>query len=298
MSNLMTEISSHIESLPKDVVENHEFDKYEDLIPIPIEGTQDYDKSILDEFVPRVKATGFALFEFRDQPPSESTMIQLATQLHLGKPYVPNYYESLDLYESTGLNLIESEDVSDPISHAAFKTTAGQDLHVDGTLTEIGHVKTSTLLCLSQGETGGETILFNAVGAFVRLFSRDQAAGQALFIATSLTRHNLTNPGEFRQDSVFKIIGGELVTRFSIDNTSDWEYGMKNILHLERAYEYLVSLAADDSPFFLRFTLKDGQGIILANDKLSHGRTAYTNGSCNQRKMLRGLFLKRLSKNS
>ncbi|AIK35340.1 taurine catabolism dioxygenase TauD/TfdA domain protein (plasmid) [Bacillus pseudomycoides] len=83
-----------------------------------------------------------------------------------------------------------------------------------------------------------------------------------------------------------------VISRFTLDATADWQYGFKRIPYLKEAHDYLVDLAQEGSPYFLKLKLYSNQGIIFSNDTLAHGREAFEECNDQPRKMVRGLFLK------
>jgi len=294
MLKFTDEITALVSQLRSGTVETHRFDPDEDLKIVVLRDDQASQQSQLLELVRRYYLAGFALFHVSEELAGDGALLSLSQLLGLSAPYVPGHYRGqMGLYEASGLNVIRTADTGGSTAHRAFRTPNEQALHVDGTLQPIGFVKTSKLLCVFQGKSGGESLIFNSVGAFVSFAQNDPDAAAALCNPQSLIRRNLINMGEHQEGPAFSIAGGEIISRYSVDNTSDWEPGLEKVPNLRRAYEYLNSLACDGSPFFLRLTLHEGQGIMIANDKIAHGRTAYTDWPNMPRKMIRGLFLNR-----
>jgi hypothetical protein len=91
----------------------------------------------------------------------------------------------------------------------------------------------------------------------------------------------------------FAVIDGLLASRLSHDSVTDWSYGIARLAALERIEGLLTTYAAPGSRFFYQTLMGPGEGVIMANTRISHGRTAYTNG-VPPREMLRGLYLHRL----
>ncbi|MGW9102965.1 hypothetical protein ACWGPZ_26665 [Priestia megaterium] len=89
---------------------------------------------------------------------------------------------------------------------------------------------------------------------------------------------------------------GELMSRFSLDNTSDWDYGFKNVKFLKEAYLLLTKLITPNSPYYIEMKLEKNQGIIMAKDKISHGRKEFKDQG-SRREKIRGLFEKKLKFN-
>ncbi len=176
--------------------------------------------------------------------------------------------------------------------HRAFASPNAQGLHVDGTLTPLGMIKTSILLCEAPAEIGGETTLFKAVAAFVRLIREDPERGGSLLRHSVLTRSDVGATQKCLRTPPFAIKESELLSRFSIDNTSCWA---KEPSQAVAAFKYLKQMARAGSPFFHSFKLQAREGVIIANDKISHGRRKYYERSPGARCMLRALFTGRPS---
>jgi hypothetical protein len=147
------------------------------------------------------------------------------------------------------------------------------------------------LLCVSQAPSGGETTLFNSVGAFVELVKVDLDAAISLLNPNCLTRtsKSLQNPESYTGPA-FALQASELISRFSIDDTSDWNRGLESATHLDKALNFLITSIEGRSSFYGEVKLKPGQLIIVANDKVSHGRLSYDDSPAQTRKMLRGIF--------
>ena len=151
-------------------------------------------------------------------------------------------------------------------------------------------IKTSILLCTNPAISGGENIIFNSVAAFIELAEQDINAAVSLLDPRCLKRI-APGYGGSCTGSVFLIKNENIFTRYSTDTTtSSWSDGLSNVSHLERAYEYLNDMAKPGFPFCVEIKLKLGQGLIIANNQISHGRRSYVESQNNIRTMLRGLF--------
>ncbi|MGF6952444.1 hypothetical protein QF028_004949 [Neobacillus sp. B4I6] len=233
---------------------------------------------------------GFAIFEFIDMKVNNETLEAFANSLNLGNAYIPQVYNNYKLLNSKmGFNLIGQKD-NDP-SHKAFNTSSEQEIHSDGTLEKIGFIKTSLLYCRSQGLSGGENTIFNSTGAFYNLLTTNFDIAKLLLDAQSLKRISSINHQEYIGPA-FAIQENKIISRFSLDNTCDWRYGFNILPGLEEAYLSLTDLVYDGSPYYITFKLKPGQGLIMANDKISHGRKEFLNTKEFKREMIRGLFIK------
>ncbi|MFF2288814.1 TauD/TfdA family dioxygenase [Peribacillus butanolivorans] len=180
-------------------------------------------------------------------------------------------------------------------SHRAFQTNNDQKIHCDGTIEVLGKIKTSILLCAIPAAVGGETIIFNSVAAFYDLLENDNSRyiASSLLDMQALKRVAVNRNNEEYIGPAFAIKNGEIISRFSLDNTCDWDYSFENVKLLKEAYALLVDTIVPNSPFYIETKLKCSQGIIMANDKISHGRKGFIDKHF-KREMIRGLFEKDL----
>jgi hypothetical protein len=136
-------------------------------------------------------------------------------------------------------------------------------------------------------------LIFDSIGAFLDLVENDIEAAAALLDERSLRR--IADLGGFFEKigPAYKIEDNEVITRLTLDHNADWDYGINKVEHLERAYKFMIEAAREGNKHFKRFKLKSGQGIIMANDKIAHGRTKFSESDSNKRKIVRGLFTSR-----
>lgn len=133
------------------------------------------------------------------------------------------------------------------------------------------------------------SLVFNGLRALSSLLPAP-ALALSLFDTRALTR---TDVGRTRQSStgpVFDLVAGRIVSRLSFDNTSSWN--VDSVPHLAEAKRAILELAVHGSPAYVEFLLAPRQILVLANSKISHGRTAYSDDDQNRRLMLR-LLLRR-----
>lgn len=235
---------------------------------------------------------GFALFQVTESPGDPaSTLCTLASALGLSAPFVPPLYRSReDLYAGSGINLLTTTLSKEPRGgHPAFQSRGAIELHTDGTLQALGEIPTAVLFCLLPASRGGDTILFDAVGAFADLHSREPNIAVALLDERALSRlATIGGSSEFRSGPVFAIRGEELLARYCVTPRDRW--AIYEVNRLAEAKEAMAQMAKPGSPFYLTLRLEAGQGIILANDRISHGRTDFDDGDSGNRRMLRALF--------
>ncbi|MFC2948131.1 TauD/TfdA family dioxygenase [Virgibacillus sediminis] len=244
------------------------------------------------KLVKQYNTAGFVVFELLDNKVNQDALLKLATSLKLGNPFIPNIYSSKkNIYKRNGLNEIKISNGT----HRAFQSGNEQEIHSDGTLEPIGKIKSSVLLCITPAVEGGETIIFNSVAAFYDLLKNERLASIAssLLDPRALKRIAVNGGGEMNIGPAFSIKEGEILSRFSLDNTCYWEYGFKEVQFLREAYYLMVEMVKNSSPYYIEFKLKGNQGVLMANHKISHGRREYTDGN-KKRTMIRGLFHKEI----
>ena len=243
--------------------------------------------AILNEYYQR----GFALFQLDLAERDPAAVLHDFTQaLNLGAPFVPPLYQfsNSTLYDERGFSTLAPVH-NDESHHPVFGSTDSLELHTDGTLQQIGEIPTSVLFCVSPADTGGATTVFQAVNAFLALQDSDPALAAALLDQRALTKHASVNGSrEVCNGPVFAYSDGELVTRYSVTDRDRWNDD--EVSRLADAKNALARLAEWGTPYFHQITLGRGQGIILANDKVSHGRTGFSNSPHEPRRMLRVLF--------
>jgi hypothetical protein len=269
----------------------HEY-SLQDVIPVLIQSVDSVTIEEKSALISKYEDSGFVIFELSNDFPDQKSLLKIASEFKLGIPFVPSIYNSQkDIYQESGVNYISVKDGT----HRAFQTNGEQQLHSDGTLERIGRIKTTILLCQSQASSGGETRIFNSVGAFYGLFNKNECSNlaYALMNPYSLRRVAVNGKREEAIGPAFLIEGKELISRFSIDNTSDWQYGFKRVKNLHKAYDLMVEQISNKSPYYLETKLEENQGIIIANHKISHGRNEYEDMT-KKRTMIRGLFEKEL----
>lgn len=305
--NVKEQLNLFLEKIPTRNLYQCRFNHKQDLLPVDIGKVDDQSSIEIGEIIHRYEGRGFALFDLNSNNVNLKVnnagfdaLTSLGKFFNLGEPHIPVKYKNQDtinLYRG-GINIISThlngrpincvKDTGQQATHA-FTTTKEQELHVDGTTEVIGLIKTSILLCINPAITGGENTIFNSVAAFVELAKQDIDAAVSLLDPRCLRRTNLAH-GNSCTGPVFSIKDGNIITRYSTDITSSWEDGLNSVKHLERAYKYLREMAKPGSPFLLTVKLKSGQGLIIANDKVSHGRRLYRESQNDIRLILRSIF--------
>ncbi|MGH3379429.1 MAG: TauD/TfdA family dioxygenase [Actinoallomurus sp.] len=237
----------------------------------------------------QVATCGFVVIETLDEP-TEDHLAALAAGLGLAEPFVPPIYRRPGEVAVAASGISTLTATADQIGHPAVSTN-GQGLHVDGLLQPIGAVRTSMLLCRRPGARGGVSTLFNATAAFWALAGEDPQAAETLMGTGVLTRTaNVNGSTDATMGPAFAVIDGQLLTRYSRDGNDTWNPAPGQDQPMRRALVAMEAMSAPGSPYTAELTLTAGQGLIFANARICHGRTAYTDDPAQPRTMLRGLF--------
>ncbi|MGC4851866.1 TauD/TfdA family dioxygenase [Micromonospora sp. DT4] len=269
------------------------FDAHRDLIPLRLPAWDTASTETVNALTGRVATAGFALVE-TGTAPGQDDLLGLAGLLDLGEPFVPPLYRIPGSVQvgTAGVSQLTATPgaAADAARHPAT-SAIGQGWHVDGTLQQLGEVRTSLLLCVRPAATGGQSLLFNATAAFLDLADHDPAAAAALMAPSALVRMATVNgSNDSTAGPAFAVTGGQLLTRYARTDADRWFPPSGDPAAVDRALARLDELAAPGSPYRLEFTMTAGQGLVFANSRLCHGRAAYTDDSAAPRTLLRGLF--------
>lgn len=256
---------------------------------------KNYNEKVLMELMERYYQYGFVIFENTENTSSNEKVEQLANFLHLGEPFVTGYNKNKfsHLFHENKLNTITS---TANAKHVVFDNSNGQGLHSDGTFEPIGTVKSTILYCEQESMSGGDTTLFDSVNAYLLLKSIRKEWADALLHPESLRRASaLGDSVEYIAPAFAELPNGEIVSRFTVDTSADWNYGFERVPYLKEAFGFLVALSVRGSGFSTELKLRSNQGILFANDKIAHGRTPFVSNPDAPRKMIRGLYENRPS---
>jgi alpha-ketoglutarate-dependent taurine dioxygenase len=247
------------------------------------------------QIIESYETNGYALFQFeRYRDLSGALVGELAADLDLGPPFVPPLYmgrATAQLYDAFGVNTVKVSDGGSAV-HPVFESRNDLRLHTDGTLQALGEIRSALLICVSPAYRGGETVIFQAADVFVKLLKEEPRLAAALLHPRALTRW--TTVAESRLSCtgpVFAWEHGEILSRYSVTENDEWCFA--DVPNLQDAHRYLDTLSRAPSPYLVRVKLQAGQGILLANDRVSHGRTAFVDSGPQTRHMLRALFTAR-----
>ncbi|GAA0732783.1 TauD/TfdA family dioxygenase [Dactylosporangium roseum] len=269
--------------------------------PVAIPDAGHIPDAAVADLVARYRSNGFARLRFVDGPWTEQAVESLASALDLGEPFIPPLYKRGG-YTSPAVSHISAPartDTSEP-SHPHFQTTVGQDLHCDGTLQDIGVVKSAILLCQSHGVDGGTSTVFNSYAAFAELLAADPEAALALTRRGVLVRRATFNGStEINESPVFTVLDGRLVCRYCVDATDSWAVpDGSDPEPIGRGLDFLDKARQEGSPYIRRFDLAPGEAIVMDNTRISHARDAYRDGPDQRRSMFRSLHLRHPSSKS
>jgi hypothetical protein len=236
--------------------------------------------------------TGYALIQ-GPVVPGPGAVARLAGALGLGPAFAPPQYNSR-AYVDGGVTRIMADATT--AAHPAFGQAAGQPLHTDGTLQRIGEIKTALMLCARPAASGGTSRLFNASGALAALLNQDPAAAAALTAPEVLVRtSNLPDSrGQSAAGPAFAIADGRIISRYSVTATDTYDpAAVSSPAALGRALQFLRDAARPGTSYYTEVTLATGQGLLIANDMISHGRTPYQDAPDTPRLIYRALYATR-----
>ncbi|MFF3504301.1 TauD/TfdA family dioxygenase [Streptomyces sp. NPDC003247] len=245
--------------------------------------------------VERYERHGFAIVQVDDEPVTPHALLRLTRSFDLGEPFVPDLYRRGGKTPAPVSRISAAANVGTAdADHPSFGRTVGQELHCDGTLQPLGHIKASLLLCEFPAARGGHTTLFNASAAFARLAADDTAAARALAVPGVLVRQaNINGATDVNAQPAFAVQDGRLVAGYSVTATDRWAVPDEVVEEdLLRGVRFLRDAARPGSPYFTQLTLDAGQGIVFDNTRISHGRTPYEDSPGRQRCLYRSLHLR------
>lgn len=235
----------------------------------------------------RLYSFGFCLIGSNIFDGCPESLQSIFDALELGEPFVPEHYgQESPYFHWSGINRITAYQLS-VYAHQGFTSNQAQAVHVDGTLQEIGRIKTSIIACVQPSPIGGESILFNSTAAFLSILRQNRKYAQALLDDRALTRTDIGRTGRSYTGPVFSLRYDEIFTRFSLDNTCTWN--VDEVPFLEEAKAALEKMLLNRQ-FALSHKLEENEILILLNSKISHGRNKFIDTSESQRLLLRALF--------
>jgi hypothetical protein len=272
------------------------FHPEQDLDPVKLSSYAAPSREQTAALLRRYDRAGFVLIEAAEEPTSAG-LLALAGHLRLGEVFVPPLYRTGAVQpDPDGVSRLAAA-AGGPgrdSDHPAVAANA-QPIHVDGLLQPIGQVKTSILLCRTPAARGGQSILFNSTAAVRHLAATDPDAAALLMAPGVLVRTASVNGcTDAAAGAAFTAADGALLSRYSCCPTDRWDSGaVTDPAALHRGVQFLAGLQTPGSGLFIEFSLRAGQGLLLANDRIGHGRRGYTDSGPVRREMLRALFLHR-----
>ncbi len=234
-----------------------------------------------------LRKNGFALINFSEIGLSDEALIFAADKLGVGAPYVPEYFNRMGGCERSrrGIATIRSNTVG---THAGFQSHRQQEMHVDGTLNELGEINTTILACCTPAIIGGFTIVGNCLALLNSIRQKNLLLVEALFNERALTRSAVSFGGESTTGPIFGRKRGYVFTRFSCDNTSKWNFG--KVDNLSDAFHSCAMEMGYHSPYVIAFAMKSLQALVLCNSRVCHARSAFQDSSLAPRTMKRMIF--------
>lgn len=259
--------------------------------PVTISLSSVTDDREINEAIRRFHNHGFAILDCSQEKESnEQSILKLGKIFNLGEVFVPPLYTK-GQYKTNNISTIKAQEESK--HHPSFKCNDKVELHCDGTLQPIGMIVTSILLCKSPAAQGGDNILFNATLAFKELLSKDPQAAIALSTHGSLVRQaNLNHCTDKNIGPAFTIKDERIICAYSTTKTDSFiaAEGI-DADDLKRGVDFMYQMSLENSPYFYKFCLQEGQAIMFANTRMAHGRTSFYNSKKRMRCLYRGIFL-------
>lgn len=214
----------------------------------------------------------------------------LTSELKLGEPYIPPIYRMGDhssYVESSGLNHIGGP--AQNSNHPAFSSSERLDLHTDGTLDRIGDIQTSILVCVNPARKGGDSVLFRSAALAEKLLHEGDIDLEPFFSHIALRRHTtILDKVLYADGPVLGWKKKQIVSRYCITPRDKWQFGA--VTGLEDARKAFEAYVKNHPSYTSKVRMLSGQVIIMNNNRISHGRTAFNDESSSPRHMIRALF--------
>ncbi|MEH6477809.1 MAG: TauD/TfdA family dioxygenase [Sneathiella sp.] len=242
------------------------------------------DYAIIDLPIPKSGKGG------RTKESVQDVVAFLASELELGKPYTPPLYQmssSQNYTESGGFSHVGGPAHSS--NHPAFTSSKELDLHTDGSLDSIGDVQTSILACINPASEGGDSVLFRSAAMAEKLVVEGDVDLEALFSLLALRRHTTIAERNSHADGpVLDWKGKQIVSRYCITPRDEWRYDA--VPGLKEAREAFEASVKNYTGHIAKVRMLKGQAIIMNNNRISHGRTAFIDDPSRPRHIVRALF--------
>lgn len=262
-----------------------------DQATVLVDGFADLARTTIDEVSARFRRFGFVRMRAGSSESVSAASVEVIEhQLGLGERYLSPAYATRPEYAATA-GIATLRKVPEP-DHLTFDGSSEQALHVDGTLEALGHVRTLLLVCGGAAHRGGHSTLFNSVAAYDELVGSDPDA------AAALTRDCLMRDGahfgQYRK-TVGPAFGrdeeGLLHARYSTTEDGHWDVD-RGGADLRRALDALSAMSSGGR-HRCDLLLESGDAILIANDRLAHGRTAFEDLGHRRRVLYRSLYCAR-----
>ncbi|WP_019061465.1 TauD/TfdA family dioxygenase [Streptomyces prunicolor] len=232
---------------------------------------------------------GYVIVDVPGSTPTHDDLAALSGALGLGRPFTPPLYAGSAHTVGGVSRLTAVPDAAHP-----FQGAAGQNVHCDGTLQQLGEIPTTVMMCAAEAADGGLSYLVDLVDAYAELRRLDPEAAAQLAHPEALVRTSTLVDGQSVTAPAFaEEHPGTWITRFSRTATDAYRHLPGQRDALDRALAMMDAAAMPGSSYRVCFTLHAGQALVLANDRLGHGRTAYRDDPACPRLLLRGLFTRR-----
>lgn len=219
-------------------------------------------------------------------PSVDSKWIEEVSEcLHLGEPYVA------EAYKGSGAGAVA--DINATIgSHPAFSSGSPQAIHVDGTLDEIGLIRTTLLYCMENAASGGSTVVFNAPAVWMNLQRENPRAAETMTRSNVLAR-STSLPGVPSRTAVgpaIKVVDGEVLTRFALGTIDEWRFSGEDVEFGAQALIHFTRWTTGENRYRRSIDIQPGECFVFRNDHLSHSRDGFVSKPGKPRHLLRALY--------
>jgi len=251
------------------------------------------DQKVANKIVSACKQNSFCLYRVTDTDNNKVSITQLAKQVGMLNPDA-NICADSDKLTSITRTSHQGQHEYIPYSNNRLSW------HTDGYYnTPDRRINSMLLHCKQPAKTGGESLLMDHEIAYILLRDKNPDLISALMEKDAMTiPANILDGKVIREAQtgpIFSILdNGQLHMRYSARKRNiEWK---QTDLILE-AVDFLENLFNSGSPYILKYTLQEGEGLICRN--ILHRRTSFVDYDEHDKKRLlyRGRYLDSISTN-
>jgi len=247
--------------------------------------SQNDDKASMMQLCENVTKTGFALYQWDDEPidvPESVSRLLQALSLHNGDQGV--------IRETDQLSLLQDLSGTPKGRFPPYQAKA-MNWHTDGYYNDAAEtVRCFTLHCVAPAAVGGALLLMDDVSLVYTLYKEDPELVALLSHPKAMTLpHNKDNDGHDRPDRIVPVISRNTDNSISMRFTTRSQHIQWRCNATQAAARHACELINAHPQLHTRITLQRGQGIITRN--VLHAREAFVDEPGKpKRQMLRGRF--------